>query len=190
MKKTSKSSSNKKTPQSKKTSEEIPVEIIPSDIRHELFCQAYIKHKFNWTRAYMEVYWVDEATARTSGARMFANVHIAQRVEELSREYLSNAWMDAEWVLRKLREVVDRCMDWTPIYDKFWKPTWYWRFNELATLKALEMIGNFFRMFNNGSEGLPQIPQPTDEETKQIAQFISLHAQKHGLSKTTSGDTQ
>lgn len=167
------------------------VEILEAkDLRHELFCQAYIKHKFNATRAYLEVFWGSETVACSSATRLFWNANIINRVSELSQLYLANAWVDAEWVLRKLREVVDRCMEWTPIYDANGNPTGVWRFNEGATLKALEMIGTFFQMFHSAENQLPQLPQASKEENDKIAQFISLHSRNYELRKWPSGDSR
>jgi hypothetical protein len=45
----------KKAPQKEKEEPQV-VEILPTDARHELFCKAYIKHRFNATKAYIEVF--------------------------------------------------------------------------------------------------------------------------------------
>ena len=47
---------------------------------HQLFVHAYIKHTFNATKAYQEVYQCDEESARRSGARLLTNVDIKESI--------------------------------------------------------------------------------------------------------------
>lgn len=76
----------------------------------KLFCHEYVKNGNNGTRAYMEVYKVDEETAMASASRLLRNDKVKEYIESLQKELKEDAIMSAkermEWLTKVLKDEV------------------------------------------------------------------------------------
>lgn len=72
----------------------------------KLFCHEYVKNGNNGTRAYMEVYKVDEETAMASASRLLRNDKVKEYIESLQKELKEDAIMSAKERMEWLTKVV------------------------------------------------------------------------------------
>ena len=75
------------------------------DIRHEAFCQEYMKNGFNGTRAYMSVYPdTGEAAARSSASDLLTKPNITERIAELRAEMTDKYGISIQEVVNSIKE--------------------------------------------------------------------------------------
>lgn len=110
--------------------------------------------------AYMATYGrTSKATHRTiveCASRMRHRADVAARIAELEAAARAVAAerlaLDKEGVLRRLVEVVDRCMQAEPVLNRRGEPTGMYTFNAAGANRALELIGKNLGMFVERSE--------------------------------------
>jgi len=88
-------------------------------------------------------------TANEQGARALANVSIQEAIEEAKRGRQEKLNLDAQWVLKRLKDISDRCMQADPVLDREGKPTGEWRFDSSGANKSTELIGKHLAMFTD-----------------------------------------
>lgn len=71
---------------------------------------------------------------------------------EIERLSLEKAVLNREWVLRKLKENVERAMEAVPVLDNKGKPTGEYRYDGAVANRALELIGKELGMFADRTE--------------------------------------
>ena len=120
--------------------------------KQKMFCLEYLKD-FNWTRAYKQVYWWTDDSARRQASRLLTNVHIQDflwsRVEKKMDKL--DVWVD--FVLSWLKEIALIWM-WKQKVMKNWKEQYIldlsnansayeklWKYNKLFT-DRVEQDGN------------------------------------------------
>jgi len=135
----------------------VPFPIFMTD-KHELFCKALLKHKFNQTRAYMEVYPdSNENAARASASELLTNPSIKEYLEVLKAKQEINDLVEIEEIIGDIKEVLTRCMRKEPVMEynkttKEWESTGEWQFRDGGALKALELLGKYKAMFTDKIE--------------------------------------
>ncbi len=86
-------------------------------------------------------------TANEQGARLLANVSVAQAVRQAQAARAERTQLTQDWVLERLRETVERCMQAEPVKDSEGGSTGLYKFNAAGANKALELIGKHLGMF-------------------------------------------
>jgi len=133
--------------------------------KQKMFCLEYLKD-FNGTRAYQTVYWWSSDSARRQASRLLTNVHIQDFLKVKTDNIADKLWLSAEWVLKNLKDVAEKCMEAQPVTFKNWKQvTTYvedenwdevkasvWRFDSAWANSALEKIWKYFKMFTDKVE--------------------------------------
>lgn len=76
--------------------------------RHEAVCQEYIKD-LNQTAAYSRVYGKKstENTTEAAASRLFSNVKVKQRIEELMQKREKRTQVSQDYVVKKLLEITE-----------------------------------------------------------------------------------
>lgn len=69
--------------------------------KQKAFCEEYLAC-FNATKAYKEVYQVDQETAQANGPRMLGNARVKKVIEQLKKERSTNLFINSNDVLQKL----------------------------------------------------------------------------------------
>ena len=133
--------------------------------KQKLFCLEYLKD-FNATRAYKTVYWVSDNVAKVNWCRLLTNANIQSFLKVRTDSITDKLWLSAEWVLKNLKDVAERCMEAQPVTFKNWKQvTTYvededweevkaavYRFDSAWANSALEKIWKYFKMFTDKVE--------------------------------------
>jgi len=87
--------------------------------------------------------------------------------------------LSADWVIRKLRENVERCMQLEPVTDKSGNPTGWFKWEPAAANKALELIGKHIGMFldrveHSGSiDSKSKLQNSSSEKLEEIFHILS-----------------
>lgn len=116
-----------------------------------------------------------EKTARSQGSRLLTDVDISTYLDAQRQKLQGKIELDQEWVLRRLKEISDRCMTAVPVMvfdyvDKELKQKidedtgeGVFEFDSNGANKATELIGKHLGMFitkkveHSGEIGNPQL---------------------------------
>ena len=107
-----------------------------------------------------------EKTANEQGARLLANVSVANAVAEGQAERAQRTEISQDYVLNSLVEVTERCLQRRPVCGALGGQVTdedgnsVWAFNAQGANKALELIGKHLGMFkermeHSGKDGAP-----------------------------------
>jgi phage terminase small subunit len=78
---------------------------------------------------------------------LLTNDNIMAEIQRLIALRAEKVGIDAEWVLKNLVEVANRCMQGVPVLDKEGNPTGEWKFEPNAANRSLELLGKHIGMF-------------------------------------------
>lgn len=125
--------------------------------KQEIFCQEYMID-LNATQAAIRAGY-SKKTASVQGSRLLTNVNVLTRIEELKKERSEKLHLDADWVLRRLMQISDRCMQQEPVLEfdyeeKKLVETGEYKFDSVGANKATELIGKHLGMFKDKIEHL------------------------------------
>lgn len=120
--------------------------------KHERFCQEYVID-YNGTRAAMRAGY-SERNAATQAGRLLKKAEVLARVRELQHEQLERLSISADYVILRLLETLERCMQAVPVM--IWDPergckveSGEYTFDSKGALRALELIGKYLGMFED-----------------------------------------
>lgn len=106
-----------------------------------------------------------QKSAYVAAMRILKKDEVREYIGKLLEERQKRLEMDEDWVLARLRDVHDRCMQNTPVYgagsailDENGEETGeyapiYYKFDAAGATKALELIGKHMKMFSDKSAG-------------------------------------
>ena len=86
-------------------------------------------------------------TAQEQSSRLLSNVMVAEAIRQAQAARSERTQLKADWVLERLRDVVERCMQAEPVLDSEGNPTGVYKFSASGANKALELIGKHLGMF-------------------------------------------
>lgn len=123
--------------------------------KHELFALEYIKD-LNAAQAAIRAGY-SERTARTQGSRLMTNADIRARIDELMGKRKEELNIDAEFVLSRLVEVSEMCLQAKPVTkwnyaEKKLEETGEYMFDSTGANRALELLGKHLGLFKDKIE--------------------------------------
>ena len=104
-----------------------------------------------------------EEAAKKAGIKRSSAGNISQRPDVIAKveEGLSDAAIAAgvskAWLIAKLKEVAERCMQAEPILDKLGHETGFWKFDAGGANRSLELIGKHLRVFGEDASTSAQL---------------------------------
>lgn len=125
--------------------------------KQEMFCKEYLRD-LNATQAAIRAGYSPK-TAQEQSSRLLSNVMVLARVRELKDKRAEELELDAYWVLKRLMDVSNRCMQAEPVLEWDTETRTYahkgeWKFDSLGATKSAELVGKHIGLFNG----------PTDEK--------------------------
>lgn len=133
----------------------------PLTLKQEQFCQEYLVD-LNATQAAIRAgYSADSANEQ--GSRLLANLKVASRVRELLAGRAARVEVDADWVLRRLLEISDKCMEAKPVMEfdpvnkcmvqkEATSGELLYEFDSSGANKATELIGKHLGFFEKNNQ--------------------------------------
>lgn len=117
--------------------------------KRELFCQEF-SVSFNASDAARKAGF-SAARCRATGSELLTEPEVQLRLAEIIRERSAKIQSAEFDVLAKVREVVDRCMQAAPVYDRKGEQVegGVWQFEPAAALRGLELLGKHEGLFSS-----------------------------------------
>jgi phage terminase small subunit len=157
-------------------------------IKQEKFAQGLFAG-LSQREAYKQAYDCKKMTDKTideAACKLANDSKVITRIKELTDELKAKNMVTVEWVLKRLVELNDRCMQGIPVYDREGNETGEWKFEPNAANKSLELIGKHLGMFTDKVESVNKnhninediSSMPYAEKEKRLAE---LTAKKYGI---------
>jgi len=86
-------------------------------------------------------------TAEVQASRLLSHVKVQAAVQQAQESLVARVELSQEWVIDRLREIVDRSMASVPVMDAKGKETGAYSFNGGVANRALELLGKHMGMF-------------------------------------------
>lgn len=129
--------------------------------KQQRFCEEYLVD-LNATQAAIRAGY-SEKTAQEQGSQNLSKLMVRARIEALQKERSEKLSIDAEWVLRRLVSISDRCMQAEPVMvfspaDKAMvhkedeEGNRLYQFDSSGANRATEMIGKHIGFFEKDNE--------------------------------------
>lgn len=115
--------------------------------KQQRFCEEYVID-YNGTQAAIRAGY-SEKSAYSQASRMLKNAEVLARVRELQHEQVKRLSVSADYVILKLLETREKCMEPVPVLDFEGNPTGEYSFDSRGALKALELLGRHLGMFED-----------------------------------------
>lgn len=133
--------------------------------RHEKFCLERVAGKT-----------IDEAYVAAgykknpgNAGRLNNNEHIQARITELQSKAAEKAGLSKEWVIDRLMEVAERCMQAEAVRDHEGEPTGEYKFDASGANRALELLGKEQGMFKQQIESKVTVTHEDEIDAVQAA---------------------
>ena len=88
-----------------------------------------------------------QSTAYSIGWENLRKPEIAEAITEYESALADEIGITKQWILERLREVAERCLQATEVTDREGNPTGEWTFQATGANKALELLGKHRGMF-------------------------------------------
>ncbi len=85
-------------------------------------------------------------------SNLLKDAKVAVAIEEAHKIQKEIVEVDQQWVLEKLKKMVERSLQEVALLDKTGKPSGVWKYDSFGAGKALELLGKYLRMFGDGAE--------------------------------------
>lgn len=123
------------------------------------FCHFLVSDpEMDGTAAYQKVKPdIKVKSARVMSAKYLKDPVVKEYIALLLEERQKRLEIDEDWVVNRLRDIHDRCMQAEPVYSSFavanedgeMPEPKYYKFDASGALKALELLGKHMRMFSD-----------------------------------------
>jgi phage terminase small subunit len=123
--------------------------------KQQIFVREY-SVDFNATRAAIAAGY-SEKGASVAGVRLLANVKIHAKIDENLAKRSEKLDISAEYVLKTIKDTMERCAQEREVLDKKGKPTGIYQFDPASVLKGAELLGKYHRLFTERIEHSGQI---------------------------------
>lgn len=91
-------------------------------------------------------------TAKEIGHENLTKPHIAAAIQAAQQKRAERVQVDADWVLKRLIDISDRCMQAEAVLDREGNPTGEFRFDAAGANKATELLGKHLKLFTDKIE--------------------------------------
>jgi phage terminase small subunit len=118
--------------------------------KQERFVQEYLVD-LNATQAAIRAGY-SKRTADKQGYQLLVNPRVQAAIALAQADVAKRLGLDAEWVLKRLRAISDRCAQAEPVLDREGNETGEYRFDSAGANRATELIGKHLGMFTEKHE--------------------------------------
>ena len=125
-------------------SKSIDAKLSPKQLQ---FVKEYIVD-YNGTKA-AERAGYSPKTANEQASRLLANVNIQAALNNVKKKQDERLEISQDYVLRVIKDTIERCAQAEAVIDKEGNPTGEYRFDAQAVLKGAELLGKHFVMWTD-----------------------------------------
>ncbi|MHB8172723.1 MAG: terminase small subunit [Thermincolia bacterium] len=93
-----------------------------------------------------------EKTAYSIGEENLRKPEIQEAIQKSQNKRAEKLELSAEWVLQRLKDISDRCIQAEPVLDREGNPIGEYRFDSAGANKATELIGKHLKLFTDKVE--------------------------------------
>ena len=136
--------------------------------KQRIFIKEYLID-MNASAAYRRAgYTAIGAAADSCAHKLLRNAEIKSEIDKALDKRSEKVGIDADWVLQRLKEISDRCMQAEPILNNQGEPTGEYRFDSSGANRSTELIAKHLGMFSekmniSGDIGVQIIDNVPDE---------------------------
>jgi len=159
--------------------------------KQKRFCEEYLLD-LNATAAYKRAgYKAEGNAAEVNASKLLRNAKVYARIEELKKERSEKTKINAEWVIKKLVDVVERAMTAEPVMvfdpeSRTLVESGEYQFDSNGANKALELLGKHIGMFDPKHNMIQPLTGSQIEKIQAETDFIK---ERTKLLKGTAKDT-
>jgi len=116
-------------------------------VKQQKFCQEYVKD-FNASQACIRAGY-SKKTAGEQGYQLLQKTSIQLYIAKLVKKKERKSKLSAKYVLNKLHDLVERCMEGEELTDKEGLGLGVWKFDSHGANSALDKLGKYFGLWND-----------------------------------------
>lgn len=124
--------------------------------RQRKFCEEFMRNGGSRVEAARAAGYSHPNAAMRSKA---VQDYIQQHQEEVAREAAERAGVKQEYVINRLKAIVERCMQAEPVMDADGNPTGEYKFDATPAIRALDLLGRHLGLWEAPEKGKSQ-PTP------------------------------
>ncbi len=144
--------------------------------KQKLFCDEYLIDLNAKQAAIRSGY--SEATAENQASRLLSNVKLKEYIKERQEKVGNKLQLDSEWVLQRLKDISDRCVQAEPVMirdeEGKYVESGEYKFDSAGANKSTELIGKHLGMFGDKLDVTSK-----GQQLKMITGFKVIHTQKN-----------
>lgn len=106
---------------------------------------------------------------RVCAYEILVNPNVQKVLRRVRKERMDRTLITSDWVLNKLVQVIERCMQGQPVLDDDGKPTGEWKFDSAGATKALQLMMKHLGMFERDNR--QKAPKSPDEMRERLRQM-------------------
>lgn len=125
-----------------------------------------------------------EGTVRSGAWELLTNPNVQRALQELREKRRIRVLIEQDWVLEKLLDVVERCMQEVPVFGADGEPTGEYRFDSAGANKALDLLMKHLGMFERDN-----FQKATAGDLESIRARLQQRGIDAGKTKALPGET-
>lgn len=84
--------------------------------------------------------------------QLLGNARVKELIDKVRKDTADKLELSAEWVLQRLKNISDRCIQAEPVLDREGNPVGEYKFDSAGANKSTELIGKHLKLFTDKIE--------------------------------------
>lgn len=157
--------------------------------KQEAFCVNYVANGCNATSAAKSAGY-EEGTAKQMGYENLTKPYLLKRINEIRKQLNLSGIVSAEWVVSKLKDNAESCLQDVPVLDGDGEPIGEYKRDSSGANKALELIGKTMGMFVDKVDTTNLNGNLVLSDVEQAREFVKTIHEKYKNGENDTVNTQ